>query len=96
MSMQTAEAARIDFSQLERRHLNLGVDPNPWTLGVVGLWPIKDAPDPLHQALRKYAQAPHVGDLNRESLLAFCEKSWNAGRAALAKMDAPCPASKED
>lgn len=53
----------------------------------VGLWPIKGAPDPLHQALKKYAQADHVGDLNKEPLLAFCQRSWAAARDAVAKAD---------
>ena len=51
-------------------------------MSVVGLWPIKGAPDPLHQALKKYAQADHVGDLNKEPLLAFCQRSWTAAAKA--------------
>lgn len=51
----------------------------------VGLWPIKGSPDPLHQALKKYAQADHVGELNKAPLLEFCGRSWAAARDAVAK-----------
>lgn len=54
-------------------------------MGVLSLWPVNGSPDPLHQALKKYAKVAHVGELNKEPLLAFCQRSWTAAAAAVAK-----------
>lgn len=52
----------------------------------VGQWPRgSDGTDALHMALKKHAGAAHVGELNKEPLLDFCRKSWEAARTATAK-----------
>lgn len=58
-------------------------------MDVLGMWkPGADGMDALHQALRKYAQAAHVSDLNKEPLLAFCQRSWAAAKVAVDKVEA--------
>jgi recombination directionality factor gp3-like protein len=58
-------------------------------MDVLGLWkPGADGTDALHQALRKYAQAAHVSELNKEPLLAFCQRSWAAAKVAVDKVEA--------
>lgn len=56
-------------------------------MDVLGMWkPGADGMDALHQALRKYAQVAHVNDLNKEPLLAFCQRSWAAAKVAVDKV----------
>ncbi len=50
-----------------------------------GLWkPGSDGTDALHLALKKKAGVAHVNDLNKEPLLDFCQKSWDAAKKAVA------------
>jgi len=51
------------------------------TMEAVGLWPVSSSgEDALHAALRKHADAAHVGDLRKADLVAFTERSFDAAR----------------